>query len=113
MLKPLQNSSQSQKGTYFTESLPSPICLYQRAKRKLLYSRTEQKETQTKAVVSTKYGSPDILQLKEVEKPAPKDNEVLVKVLVGSLNAADFEYLRGVFFVRPTAMPVCLPGVKG
>ncbi len=56
-----------------------------------------------KAVVCTKYGPPDVLQLKEVAKSAPKHNEVLVKVHAASLNAADFEYLRGVFFVRLAA----------
>jgi NADPH:quinone reductase-like Zn-dependent oxidoreductase len=53
-----------------------------------------------KAIVCTKYGTPDVLQLKEVEKPTPKDDEALVKVHAASLNAADFEYRRGVFVVR-------------
>ena len=53
-----------------------------------------------KAIVCTKYGSPDVLQLEEVEKPAPKENEALVKVHAASLNAADFETLRGTFWAR-------------
>lgn len=53
-----------------------------------------------KAIFYTKYGSPDVLQLKDVAKPAPKENEVLIKVHAVSLNAADLDYLKGTFFIR-------------
>jgi len=48
-----------------------------------------------KAIVCTKYGSPDGLQLKEVEKPTLKDNEVLVKVYAASINYSDKALVRG------------------
>jgi NADPH:quinone reductase-like Zn-dependent oxidoreductase len=48
-----------------------------------------------KAVVYKRYGPPDVLRFTDVEMPAPKDNEVLVKVHAVSLNASDWEVLRG------------------
>jgi NADPH:quinone reductase-like Zn-dependent oxidoreductase len=48
-----------------------------------------------KAVVYTRYGSPDVLRFTDVEKPTPKDNQVLVKVLAVSLNRSDWEALQG------------------
>jgi NADPH:quinone reductase-like Zn-dependent oxidoreductase len=56
-----------------------------------------------KAIVCTEYGSPDVLQLKEVEKPQPKQDQVLVKIHAASVNAADVETLRGDFIVRMTS----------
>jgi len=48
-----------------------------------------------KAIVSDKYGSPDVLEFKVVEKPAPKRNEVLVKVQAASVNPGDLHILKG------------------
>jgi len=54
-----------------------------------------------KVIVCTKYGPPEVLQLKEVEKLTPKDNEVLINVNATSLNAADWHILRDdPFWVR-------------
>ena len=51
-----------------------------------------------KAIVRSIYGSPDVLELKEVERPAPRDNEVLIKVHAASLNAYDWHMLTADMF---------------
>lgn len=48
-----------------------------------------------KAVLGLKYGPPEVLQLREVETPVPKEREVLVRVRASSLNAADWHGMRG------------------
>jgi NADPH:quinone reductase-like Zn-dependent oxidoreductase len=54
-----------------------------------------------KAILHTKYGPPDVLQLSEVEKPVPGDDEVLIKVHAASVNTADCYILKGEpFLVR-------------
>jgi NADPH:quinone reductase-like Zn-dependent oxidoreductase len=54
-----------------------------------------------KAIICTKYGSPDVLQLEDVVKPAPKAEEVLIKIHASSLNARDWRLMRAKpFFVR-------------
>lgn len=63
-----------------------------------------------KAIVYTKYGSPDVLQLKDVAKPAPTENEVLVKVHAASVNAADWHLLTAdIFLVRLMGMGLFKP----
>src|SRR3712207_8886594 len=48
-----------------------------------------------KAMVNMRYGPPDVLELTEVERSTPKDDEVLVKVHAASVNPADWHLLRG------------------
>jgi len=54
-----------------------------------------------KAIVCTKYGAPDVLQLQEIEKPVPKDNEVLIKVHAATATTSGLSGRKGEpFFAR-------------
>jgi NADPH:quinone reductase-like Zn-dependent oxidoreductase len=53
-----------------------------------------------KAIVFTKYGSPDVLEIRDVEKPTPKDDEVLVRVRATSVNPVEWYTMTGLFLAR-------------
>jgi NADPH:quinone reductase-like Zn-dependent oxidoreductase len=59
-----------------------------------------------KAIVRAQYGPPDVLQFTEIEKSAPKDNEVLIKLYAASVNPLDFFSMRGAPLIR------LIPGLR-
>jgi NADPH:quinone reductase-like Zn-dependent oxidoreductase len=69
-------------------------------------------ETQMKAIVHTKYGPPDVLQFKEVEKPTPQDNEVLVQVHAASVTYSNLMLVRGEPFVGRLYFGLLKPKLK-
>ena len=76
---------------------------------------TESKQAETgqmKAIVRERFGSPDVLQLKEIEKPAPNDvRGVLVKVYASSVNPADRYDVNGMSFALRLVLPLFRMGV--
>jgi len=52
-------------------------------------------ELSMKAIIKTKYGSPDVLELCDVDIPVPNENQVLIKVFAASVNALDWRLMRG------------------
>ncbi len=66
-----------------------------------------------KAIVYQKYGSSDVLELKEVAKPIPKDNEILVKVKAVSVNPLDWRTMRGEpYMIRLSGIGLLKPKIK-
>ena len=65
-----------------------------------------------KAIVLTKYGPPDVLKLEEVEKPTPKDHEVLIKVQAASVNAGDWRLMRADPFLVRLAYGLSKPSIE-
>lgn len=53
-----------------------------------------------KAIVFTRYGPPDVLELTEIPKPTPKDDELLIRVHASSINSWDWEFLNGIPFAN-------------
>lgn len=56
-------------------------------------------EPHMKAVVYTDYGSPEVLQIRDVKKPVPSDDQILVKVRAASINPLDWHYMEGTPYI--------------
>jgi NADPH:quinone reductase-like Zn-dependent oxidoreductase len=56
-------------------------------------------EPHMKAVVYTEYGSPDVLQIREIKKPTPNDDQVLVKVRAAAINPLDWHFMEGMPYI--------------
>jgi NADPH:quinone reductase-like Zn-dependent oxidoreductase len=64
-----------------------------------------------KAVVYCEYGSPDVLKLMDIPKPAPNDNQVLVKVRAASVNPYDWHFIRGTPYIMRLGVGLRKPKV--
>src|SRR5438876_3275343 len=105
-------------------SLPLPVLtpshyrprLIQKPAQSKLLLRHGRTTRLMKAIVYHEYGSPDVLKCEEIEKPVPKDDEVLVKVRAASVNPIDWRLMKGeprAFRIVPRLlkMPIGRPGV--
>lgn len=63
-----------------------------------------------KAAVNRCYGSPDVVKVEDIEKPAPADHEILVKVHAASVNPLDWHYLRGEPYIMRAEAGIGAPG---
>src|SRR5687767_14461455 len=59
------------------------------------YIKKSHKSLSMKAATYTSYGPPDVVRITDVEKPVPKDDEVLIKVRAASVNPLDWRLMRG------------------
>jgi NADPH:quinone reductase-like Zn-dependent oxidoreductase len=65
-----------------------------------------------KAIAQDRYGPPDVLELRDVARPAPGDNEVLVRVHAAAVNALDWHYMRGDPYLARLSMGLRRPKVR-
>src|SRR6185503_16841088 len=56
-------------------------------------------EPHMKAVVYMNYGSPDVLEVRDVKKPVPNDDQILVKIAAASINPLDWHFMEGTPYI--------------
>src|SRR5438067_13402241 len=65
-----------------------------------------------RAIVYYEFGGPEVLRLEEIDKPVPKDNQILVKVRAVSVNPLDWYFMEGKpYIARPLAMGLLNPTI--
>jgi NADPH:quinone reductase-like Zn-dependent oxidoreductase len=66
-----------------------------------------------KAIVQDQYGSPDVLELRDIDRPAPKENEVLIRVHAAGLHRGDWHVMTGLpYLIRVVVPDLGLRGPK-
>ena len=65
-----------------------------------------------KAIMQDKYGSPDVLELRDIDKPVVKDHDVLIRVRAASVNAADWHFMRGLPYIARLSLGPVKPKTK-
>jgi NADPH:quinone reductase-like Zn-dependent oxidoreductase len=65
-----------------------------------------------KAIVQDRYGSPDVLELRDIDVPEVKDHDVLIRVRAASVNAADWHFMRGLPYVARLSLGLIKPKTR-
>jgi NADPH:quinone reductase-like Zn-dependent oxidoreductase len=75
-------------------------------------SQATDQENTMKAIVQDTYGPPEVLELRDIDKPVVKDNEVLIRVHAAAVNAADWHLMRGLPLIGRMAFGLRKPKIK-
>jgi NADPH:quinone reductase-like Zn-dependent oxidoreductase len=89
-----------------------PVPFAYRRGAALIHHLTRALGATMKAIVQDRYGSPDVLELREVDTPVPGDNEVLVRVQAAALNAYDWHFMRGDPYLARLSMGLSRPKAR-
>src|SRR6266850_2698167 len=90
-------------GGAYRRRIADPVAARERSKHSTMEGpgqRSRKDHPNMKAAIYTSYGPPEVVRIADVEKPVPKDDEVLIKVRAASVNPLDYHLLRHAFLRR-------------